>query len=191
MRLSLSLLLESVGLTARTYASVDSFLEAFDSLNGTPACLLLDVRMPGTSGMTLLEQLHENGARLPTILITGHGDIDMAVRAMKLGAVDFITKPFNGQRLLDLVQDVLRDWENSPPFVTDAKEAQSRLDSLTQREREVFDLLVEGGSNKAVASDLGISIRTVESHRAHIMEKLGARTVVDLVHLAFSSRSTP
>ena len=146
--------------------------------------------MPGISGMALLERLRADKVRLPTILITGHGDIDMAVRAMKLGAVDFLTKPFNAQRLLDLVQDAVRESRQRPSPGMERGEALSRLETLTPRERQVFDLLVAGTSNKAIAVDLDVSIRTVETHRAHIMRKLNAQHLVDLVHVSLSSGQT-
>ena len=189
LRESLKMLLGSVGLEVLGYARADEFLNDFRPGDERPACLLLDVRMPGMSGMALLERLCADKVRLPVILITGHGDIDMAVRAMKLGAVDFLTKPFNSQRLVDLVQNALRQSRQQPAPDMDGREAASRLQMLTSRERQVFDFLVAGASNKAIAVDLGLSIRTVETHRSNIMRKLNARSLVDLVHLSLSSQS--
>jgi FixJ family two-component response regulator len=186
---SLTLLLGSVGIPVRTYSSGDRFLRDYRPAPQTRACLLLDVRMPGLSGMSLLEKLHAQRIGLPVIMLTGHGDIPMSVQAMKLGAVDFLTKPFNHQRLLDLVQDVLRDpylHEDPATREIDRTTARARWELLTAREREVFDRIVSGASNKIVASDLEISPRTVETHRARIMEKLQARTLVDLVMLKLS-----
>ena len=191
MRTSLRLLLESVGIEAVCHPSVDSFLAVYDAGESQerPTCLLLDVRMPGISGMTLLEQLHAQHARLPVIMLTGYGDIPMSVSAMKLGAEDFVTKPVNHQQLLERIQEVLRDHavqRGLPGSDIDPQVARERLDSLTPRELEIFTRITKGDSNKVIAYDLGISVRTVESHRAHIMEKLQARSVVDLVQLALS-----
>lgn len=189
LRQSLSMLLDTVGLEVLSYASAYEFLGDSHRDHNRPACLLLDVRMPGMSGIALLERLQADKVSIPTIVITGHGDIEMAVRAMKLGAVDFLTKPFNAQRLLDLVQDALREGQENPAPDIDGGEAALRLQKLTEREREVFDCLVRGAANKAVAADLGVSTRTVETHRANIMRKLNAKNLVDLVRLSMSSKS--
>lgn len=186
MRASLQLLLKSVALDAQTYASADEFLLRFSPTADRPAVLLLDVRMPGMSGMALLERLRAQHPSLPIIMITGHGDIDMAVRAMKLGAMDFITKPFSAQALLDRVQEVVRRPPETGAARPEAEEAAARLATLTPREREIFDRIVSGASNKVIALDFGISIRTVESHRASIMDKTKSRTLVDLVLLSVS-----
>jgi len=184
IRLSLELLLESVALEVETYANADAFLEDFAEDPGRPEVLLLDVRMPGMSGMALLERLRVQYPALPVIMITGHGDIDMAVRAMKLGAMDFITKPFGSQLLLDRIQEVLRRAAAPPVSAISAEEAAVRLGALTAREREIFELVVSGITNKAIALDLQISVRTVEAHRASIMEKTGSKSLVDLVLLS-------
>lgn len=192
IRDSIAMLLSTVGIEVTTFASADELLSAFPGEEtGRPSCLLLDVRMPGMSGMTLLERFKAEHVRLPTIMITGHGDIDMAVRAMKLGAVDFLTKPFNGQRLLDLVQETLRKAAEPAASARSTEAAGELIQVLTPREREVFDRIVSGDSNKAIAFDLGVSIRTVETHRARIMQKLGAESVVDLVRLALSVDAKP
>ncbi len=188
IRESLHLLLKSVAIDARTYASADDFLSNFAEDPLHSPVLLLDVRMPGMSGMALLERLRTERPLLPIIMITGHGDIDMAVRAMKLGAMDFITKPFSTQILLDRIQEVLRRTLKTTTQAISAEEAASRLANLTAREREVFDRIVSGDSNKAIAHDLGISTRTVESHRANVMEKMQAKTLVDLVLLSVALR---
>jgi FixJ family two-component response regulator len=185
IRKSLSLLLKSVSIEARSYASCDQFLEEIPENLSHPSCLLLDVRMPGMSGMALLERLRDQDMSLPIIMLTGHGDIEMAVRAMKLGAADFLTKPFSGQALLDRVQEVLRRGQQQVASISvSAEEAQARWDALTPREKEIFDRICSGSSNKVIAADFGISIRTVESHRARIMEKMKVRTLVDLVLLS-------
>ena len=186
IRSSLSLLLRSVAIEVKTYPTAYAFLAEFRDTPDRPAMLLLDVRMPGMSGMFLLEQLRAQHPSLPIIIITGHGDIDMAVRAMKLGALDFITKPIAAQQLLDLIQQALSRTWTPVGYTPSTQEAASRLATLTAREREIFDRIVSGDSNKAIAFDLGISIRTVESHRASIMQKAKARTLVDLVRLAIA-----
>lgn len=181
MRTSLKLLLNSVEIDAETYASADEFLTRFQANPDRPTVVLLDVRMPGTSGMTLLERLRAEHSLLPVIMITGHGDIEMAVRAMRLGAMDFITKPFSSQGLLERIQEVLRKSTQLAVADPSLEEESLRFATLTSREREVFDRIVAGAANKAIAVELGISVRTVESHRASIMEKMKARTLVDLV----------
>ncbi len=188
MRQSLHMLLRSVAIDGKTYASADEFLARYQDLPERPSVLLLDVRMPGMSGMTLLKQLRSARASLPIIMITGHGDIDMAVRAMKLGARDFITKPFSAQSLLDRIHEVLSQATRSADAQARAEEAASRLQGLTKREREVFERIAAGQSNKAVALELGLSVRTIETHRSRIMEKLEAKTLVDLVLLAVDGR---
>jgi FixJ family two-component response regulator len=184
LRDSLSLLLQSVDVEVQAFADAAALLAGFQADAGRPSALLLDVRMPGMSGMSLLKQLRVEHPALPIILITGHGDIEMAVRAMKLGAVDFLTKPFGAQRLLDLIQDVLRQGADAAAAELDSEGAATQLEVLTPREREVFERIAAGESNKVIAIDLGISVRTVESHRASVMEKLGLKTLVDLVRLA-------
>lgn len=189
VRASLSMLLDSVDINLETFPDADSFIRNYVYQPDIPACLLLDVRMPGLSGMAVLENLYRENVRLPVIILTGHGDIPMSVRAMKLGAVDFITKPFNHQKLLDLVQNVLRDpvlQGIAPSPKIDTKEARALWELLSPREKEIFSRIVNGASNKVIGIDLGISIRTVETHRARIMEKLKARTLVDLVLLSLS-----
>jgi FixJ family two-component response regulator len=184
IRKSLALLLRSVSIDVHTFPSCDEFLAALPDISGRANCLLLDVRMPGMSGMALLERLREQELALPVIMLTGHGDIEMAVRAMKLGAADFLTKPFSGQLLLDRIQEVLRRGQQVPALSISLEEAHARWDALTPREKEVFDRICAGASNKVVAADFGISIRTVESHRARIMEKMKVRSLVDLVLLS-------
>jgi FixJ family two-component response regulator len=189
MRESLHMLLDSVAIDGRTYASADEFLSAYQEQADRPSVLLLDVRMPGMSGMTLLKQLRSGHASLPVIIITGHGDIEMAVRAMKLGARDFITKPFSAQHLLDRIQEVLDEAARDSDAQIRADEAAKRLDGLTKREREIFERIASGQSNKTVALELGLSVRTVETHRARIMEKLESKTLVDLVLLSMERRA--
>jgi FixJ family two-component response regulator len=185
VRDSLRLLLDSVGIEAAAFASADDFLTRADTGRDGPGCLLLDVRMPGMGGIALLEHMRRHKVLLPTIVITGHGDIPMAVRAMKLGAVDFISKPYNHQVLLDLVQETLRRTpvQAVVETVTD-EELIERWRNLTEREQEVFRGIVRGAANKVIALDLGISIRTVEAHRARIMKKMQVRKLAALVLLS-------
>ncbi|MFZ0790594.1 MAG: response regulator, partial [Chromatiaceae bacterium] len=157
IRISLQLLLSSVAIDAITYASADEFLLRFREMPGRPAVLLLDVRLPGLSGMALLERLRAERSPLPVIMLTGHGDIDMAVRAMKVGATDFLTKPFSSQILLDRIQDLLRRSSELAAPLAGPDESAARFATLTAREREIFDHIVSGDSNKAVARKLGIS----------------------------------
>lgn len=183
IRESLAMLLRSVGLGSRTYANANEFLDAWKP--APAACLVVDVRMPGMSGLELQEALRERNASLPTIIITGHGDVSMAVRAMKSGASDFIEKPFNDQVLLDAVHRALEQSRGSiaPPGSSRA-DAEARIATLTPREREVMLLIAEGRPNKVVATRLGLSTRTVEVHRAKVMDKLQAKSLAELVRLA-------
>jgi FixJ family two-component response regulator len=189
VRSALKLLLSSAGLRAVAFASSQAFLEGYDG--SQPGCLLLDVRMPGIGGLDLLERLRQGGPSLPIIILTGHGDVPMAVRALKQGAMDFIQKPFNDQVLLDRVQQALAlDAENRRRHAG-ADVMRQREAQLTPREREVMQGIVAGKANKAVAVELGISERTVELHRARIMDKMGVRSLAALVEAAVGLRHTP
>jgi RNA polymerase sigma factor (sigma-70 family) len=187
MRDSLKWLLESRGLKVELYPSGDAFLRDFS--RDLCGCLVLDVRMPGMSGMDLYTRLRARASTLPVIFITGHGDVPMAVSALKKGAADFIEKPFDDQDMLKLIESCLKqDRAAAAKRAEKASLAQS-LESLTQREREVLKLIVDGKLNKQIADDLGISIKTVEVHRSRVMEKMGADTVVELVQLVLKSRA--
>jgi two-component system response regulator FixJ len=184
IRDSLAMLLRSVGLAAKTFASAAAFLEQSDHAAG--GCLIADVRMPGMSGLELQEALRAKGSTLPIIVITGHGDIGMAVRAMKAGAADFIEKPFNDQVLLDAVHRALQSHQGDTPHATQRAEIEACIETLTPREREVLLLVAEGRPNKVVATRLGLSTRTVEVHRAKVMEKMQARSLAELVRMAIA-----
>jgi len=179
MRDSIHWLLESVSLSARMFSSANEFLNASDLRQ--PGCILLDVRMPGISGMELLEQLKDHGILHPVIIITGHGDVPMAVRALKHGAFDFIQKPFNGQELLDRVNAALKLDQENRQHNEEIKGLRSQFDVLTTRELEIMELVVAGYSSKIIGKKLGISSRTVDIHRSHIMKKLNVRSIAELV----------
>ncbi len=182
IRDSLDVLLKTVGLNATTFGSGDEFLEAYDA--SWEGCILLDIRMPGTSGMEVQKQLAENGCRLPIIFITGHGDIPMAVEAMHVGAFDFIQKPFRDQDLLDRIDEALAAREEQEQQSTRKKTIQKQFQTLTPREQEVMQLVVHGAANKVIAMDLDVSQRTVEIHRSRVMEKMQARSLAALVRMS-------
>lgn len=179
LRDSLVWMLESSGYAVAAFDSAESFLAAWrESMSG---CLVLDVRMPGMSGLELFEELGRKRFTLPVIFITGHGDVPMAVSALKKGAVDFIEKPFGDQDMLRLIEQCLQQERNSRSKRKLEADTVRRLDHLTQREREVLDLIIAGKLNKQIADVLGISIKTVEVHRARVMEKMGAHSLAELV----------
>ena len=185
VREAVSLLMESIGLAAEVYPSAQAYLAAFDPTR--PGCLVLDVRMRGMSGLELQQRLAAEPLHPPIVIITGHGDVPMAVRAVQAGAVDFIEKPFNDQVLLDAVHRALqRDAEMRGQAMRLA-DIKDRLQRLTPREREILDLIVAGRRNKLIAADLGISQSTVEAHRAKVMEKLEARSLSDLMRLVLQA----
>ncbi|UCE88938.1 MAG: response regulator transcription factor [Pseudomonadota bacterium] len=186
IRDSMTLYLKSMGLNARTYASAEEFLAVPEPAR--PSCLVADVRMPGMSGLELQKLLRERGSSMPIIFITGHGDIVMAVDAMKEGASDFLEKPLDNSLLLERILENLEKDADTQQKEHRQSDAGEHLARLTAREREVMDLLVEGKLNKVIAAELGISVRTVEAHRARVMEKLGARSLSDIVRLALSAR---
>ncbi|MBS0387265.1 MAG: response regulator transcription factor [Proteobacteria bacterium] len=185
VRASLRFLIRSVGLPAQAYASAQDFLAAYDRRD--PGCLVLDVRMPGMSGLELQQELNRRGATIPVVFITGHGDVPMAVEAMQQGAFDFLQKPFRDQDLLDRVQRAMaRDAETRARLAARA-EIRTRLATLTPRETEVMQLITRGKANKVVGAELGVSQRTVEIHRAHVMEKMHASSLAELVRMVLDS----
>ncbi len=184
MRRALSLLLSTVGYKTLVFASPGDFLARFDP--DTHGCLVLDIRMPGMSGLELQQHLNRTGSMLPVIFITGHGDVPMAVQAMKEGAFEFIQKPFRDQDLLDRINHALQQDAESRNNLARRADVVRRLETLTPRERQVMDMVVDGAANKVIAIDLNLSERTVEIHRAKVMEKMGARSVAHLVKLHLS-----
>ncbi|MEA3178144.1 MAG: hypothetical protein QOI59_1667 [Gammaproteobacteria bacterium] len=181
VRNALRLLLKSVGLAAATVPSAHEFLATYDPQQ--PGCLILDVRMPGMSGLELQQQLNMRGAIIPVIFITGHGDVPMAVEAMQQGAFDFLQKPFRDQDLIDRIQRALAKDQTGRAELRERARIKERMESLTAREREVLDLVTSGKPNKIMAADLGVSQRTVEIHRARVMEKMGASSLAQLVRM--------
>jgi FixJ family two-component response regulator len=185
VRGALRLLMKSVGLTAVTYPSAQAFLDAYAPEQ--PGCLVLDVRMPGMSGLELQHQLNARGAVVPVIFITGHGDVPMAVDAMQHGAFDFVQKPFRDQELLERVHRALAKDRETRHQLRETDGIRRRFASLTPREREVMLLIVQGKANKVMAGDLDVSQRTVEIHRARVMEKMEARSLAQLVRMALDA----
>ncbi len=181
IRFAMQALMDSVNLDHEIYPSADEFLDKVTEQR--PGCLVLDIRMPGLGGLELQEELIKRGNTLPIIFITGHGDVPMAVEAMQKGAVDFIQKPFRDQELLDRIREALETDEERREEQQQHAEVTERLNRLTNREREVFDLVVTGKPNKVIAYELGVSQRTVEIHRARVMEKMQARSLADLVKM--------
>jgi len=181
VRHGLQLLLESIGLSVNCYASAMDYLEAFEPAQS--GCLVVDIRMPGMSGLDLQEKLAEYPLHPPVIVITGHGDVPMAVRAVKAGAVDFIEKPFRDQILLDSVHRAIEMDAKQRGEASRISDIHNRLKQLTPREREVLDLVVGGMRNKEISAQLGITLSTVEAHRSRVMEKMGADSLSHLMRM--------
>ena len=182
VRRSTERLVQAAGLKVQTFTSAKEFLKSarFEG----PACLVLDVRMPGLSGMDLQQELTQSGIQIPIIFITGHGDIPMSVRAMKAGAVEFLTKPFRSRGLLDAIRAALERDRSAHKERSEAGELRQRYEQLTPREREVMALVAAGLLNKQVAGELATTERTIKFHRAHIMQKMHAESLADLVRMA-------
>jgi FixJ family two-component response regulator len=179
VRHSLALLIRSMSLEVELFESGAAFLERYDE--SCAGCLILDIRMPGMSGMELQQAMAENGYTLPIIFVTGHGSVQMAVQAMRRGAVDFLEKPFDDQALLDRINQALDFDRNSRETQRELARAQAKIDSLTRREHQVMQRIVNGQANKVIAADLSLSERTVEIHRAKVMAKTGASSLAELV----------
>ncbi len=186
VRQSLEMLIRAIGQSVETYASAGEFLDAYTSER--PGCLVLDLRMPGMSGLELQEELGSRGSNLPVIFITAHGDVPTAVDAVKGGAIDFIQKPFRDQDLIEKIELALEQNERALEDTAERGDVQARVASLTSRERQVMDIVVDGKTNKAMATELRLSERTVEIHRARVMSKMGAESLADLVKMALRAR---
>ncbi len=186
---SLSWIIQSVGLKAKTFTRAQDFLDQYDPYQH--GCLLLDVRMPGMSGPELQTKLSAfNSPFLPIIFISGHGDIPLAVRVMKAGAVDFLTKPFNDQVLLESINKALRADATSREKQQENAQAEAKLALLSPREIQVLNGIVAGKQNKIISAELGISLKTVEAHRASVMKKMGVKSVSELVKLVLTNNSS-
>ena len=181
----LSELVHTINYKSKTYSSANDFLDLYN--NDGLGCLVLDLRLPGISGLDLHQQLPQNNIDLPVIMISGFGDISTAVRAMKSGVLDFLEKPFKGQDLLDRIHNAINQHKIIREKNSSQDKAQERIDSLTKREKEVMELVVEGQLNKNIAKQLGISVKTVEVHRASVMDKMAVSSVADLVRLTLNA----
>jgi two-component system response regulator FixJ len=189
MRKSLRWLAESVGLRVETFGTAEEFLTAFDPQR--PGCLVLDMRMPGMSGLDLQAELLKRGSTLPVVIVTGHGEVQSAVRAMKSGALAFIEKPFSDQELLDTVRHAIEVDADARTTALASREVEQRFQRLTPRERQVMHLIAAGRANKQIANELKISQKTVEVHRAHVMRKLEATSIAELVRIALALETRP
>ena len=187
LRRSIEFLADSVGLKVSSFGSAQEFLDDADPT--IPGCIVLDVRMPGMSGLDLLDVLKDNGFHHPVIVITGHADVPMAVRALKSGAGEFIEKPFNDQTMLDKVQRMIELDADEREKSADVLVVKDRMATLTPREREVMDLVIEGNANKQIASSLGLSEKTIEVHRSRVMRKMQASNAADLIRMVLEART--
>ena len=186
VRESLGLLLESVEQSSVGFATANEFLEAYNEDLG--GCIVLDIRMPGMNGMELQKKLNELNSILPIIFVTGHGDVPMAVEAMQHGAVDFIQKPYREQDLLDKINKAMQLDQEQRAELKEKQAIRERIATLTPREHEVMDMMIEGNANKVIAIDLGISQRTVEIHRSRVMEKMNTHSLAHLVRMVIAAR---
>jgi two-component system response regulator FixJ len=182
---SLRWMMRAAGYRVEVYATAEHFLATHERDAG--ACLVLDLRMPGMSGLELQEELIRREERIPTIFVTAHGDVALAVRAVKRGAFDFIEKPFPGQALLALVREAVRQDRRELVAATQSRDVAERLAALSPREHEVMKLVMQGKTNKTIAAELAIGVKTVETHRAHMMEKLGATSIAELVRIVLAA----
>lgn len=182
---SLTWVIESVGLKAKAYTRAQEFLDTYDPLQH--GCILLDVRMPGMSGPELQARLNNIGATIPIIFISGHGDVPLAVRVMKAGAVDFLTKPFNDQILLESINKALRTDKLNREKLQESAQAEAKFALLSPREVQVLQGIVAGKQNKVISAELNISLKTVEAHRASVMKKMSVKSVPELVKLVLTN----
>lgn len=187
VRDSLALLLNAENYLVRTYESAEAFLK--ENVKALRGCIVLDIRMPGMTGMELHKKLLAIGCALPVIFVTGHGDVAMAVEAMKLGAVDFVQKPYREEELLSKIETAMTMDAEQQAALREKEELQRRIDSLTPREAEIMDMMVAGHANKVIAIDLDISQRTVEIHRSRVMQKMGTHSLAQLVQMVIAARS--
>ncbi len=187
VRDSLLLLLKAEGYATKGYASAGTFLE--EDITSLKGCLILDIRMPGMTGMELHKRMLEMRCALPVIFVTGHGDVAMAVEAMKLGAVDFVQKPYREEDLLDKVRQALKMDAEQQEALRYKERLQERISSLTPRELEIMDMMIDGNANKVIAIELDISQRTVEIHRSRVMQKMGTHSLAQLVQMVLAARS--
>jgi two-component system response regulator FixJ len=187
VRRAVAFLLTTSGYAVRVYESAAAFLEALPTVQ--PGCIVTDVRMPEMDGLELQRQLKQRGVALPVIVVTGHGDVPLAVEAMKAGAIDFIEKPFNDEKLLSAIRIAIDRHSRDASREDEIAAIRAKIDALSPREREVLDGLVAGLPNKTIAYDLKISARTVEVHRANLMARMGAGSLAELVRMAFVIRS--
>ena len=188
IRETLELLFESVDLGAKSFGSAAEFLDAYPM--GQPGCLIADVRMPGMSGLELQEEMARRSIDLPVIIITGYGDVEMAVNAMKAGAADFIEKPYKEQELLDRVHKAISQNAEKRQESNEEQKARDGLAQLTSRERQVLDFVVDGEPNKRIAHNLGLSEKTIEFHRSNIMKKMQSKSLAELVRKTMAGNST-
>jgi len=188
VRGAIEMLIESVGIGVKTFESAQDFLQS--KIPDSPSCLVLDVRLPGLSGLDLQHELTKRQIQIPIVFITGHGDVPLSVRAMKAGAVEFLTKPFRDQDLLDAVAQAIERDRTRRAERTEIEELRKRSDLLTAREREVMRLVVAGMLNKQIADELGASEATIKTHRAHVMQKMQAGSLPDLVRMADKLKTT-
>jgi len=186
LRDNLKQLLKSVGLPLETYATAQDFLGGYDPVKG--GVLILDIRLPGMSGLELQQRLRERGDQIPIIFVSGHGDVPMTVRALKAGALDFLEKPFNEQVLLDRIQQGQEESRQRRKMHAEQSVVRNRMEELTPREQEVMDLLVSGMANKDIAVKLNISRKTLDIHRSKVLQKMEAETVADLVRMVLQFR---